>query len=134
MTLSTEILTDAFLHRLWPAHAEVTLRAMQSLDVAAYQASAPWAAMGALLASTLLYLIGVRLRRLPKHISDASQQARIETIRHVASAWLPWLLFMGPTPVGGVLVLAAGFFGVKPWIATLMLVSGEAAWRISPLL
>lgn len=134
MTPATEIFVDALLHRLWPPHAEVTLRAMQSLDLRAYQAHALWAAVGALLASALVYWMGTRLRRLPRHLSDASQQARIEKIRLAATAWLPWLLFLGPTPVGGVLVLAAGFFEIKPLFAALMLVAGEVAWRASPLL
>lgn len=134
MTPPTEIFVDALLHRLWPPYAEVTLAAMLSLDPHAYQAHAPWAAVGALLASALVYWLGARLRRLPAQVSDASQQARIEKMRLAAVAWLPWLLFLGPTPVGGVLVLAAGFFEVKPLFAALMLVAGEVAWRASPLL
>lgn len=128
------LIQEAFLARLLPLYDEVTLAAIGSLRPELYAQAAALAAIGALAASALLYAIGVWLRRMPKKISTEAQQARIETLRGVAQEWLPWLLILSASPVGGVLIIAAGFFAITPWKAALMLVAAEIAWRAAPLL
>lgn len=125
---------DGALHRLLPYHHEVALNALRQFDLTAYQTHAPFAAAGALLASALLYAIGIWLRRLPGKISTEAQQARIEKLRAVAMEWLPYLLILSPTPMGGVLIMAAGFFGLRPLVAGMAILAAEIAWRVAPLL
>ena len=126
--------TQAFWHRLMPFNHEVTLGAMRQFDMAAYKAHAPLAAAGALVASAILYAIGVWLRRMPSKVSTEVQQGRIEELRLLANGWLPYLLVLGPTPVGGIIIVAAGFFGTRARVAGAVLVAAEMAWRISPFL
>ncbi len=125
---------EAFLSRLLPLWDEVTLGAIRSLRMEEYAQAAAIAGVGALLASVLLYGVGIWLRRLPKKVSTEAQQQRIETMREAALEWLPWLLVLSPTPIGGILIMAAGFFAVKPWKVAVMLVVAETAWRAAPLL
>ncbi len=132
MTTATDIFTEAFIARLLPFKHEVTLPAMWSFGEPPPVAIAT-AGLAGLLAGAVLYLIGVWLRRLPKHVSTPEQRERIEKMRAGARGFLPWLLILAPTPVGGMLTIAAGFFAVRPWMAALMLIAAEAAWRLSPL-
>lgn len=125
---------DAFLHRLLPTHHELALNALKQFQPDQYPQAAIIAGAGALIASVILYTIGIWLRRLPQKISTAPQQERIEKLRAVAKEWLPWVLILSPTPVGGVLVIAAGFFNIRPWLAALAILAGEIAWRAAPLL
>lgn len=133
MTTLSDIATESFLHRLLPMQQEITLSAMHAFGEPPPVAIAA-AGVVALAASVILYLIGVWLRRLPKKISTEEQQARIEKLRAVAQEWLPWLLVLAPSPVGGMLIIAAGFFAIRPWMAALAVTAGEVAWRVSPLL
>ena len=126
--------TQAFLHRLLPYKHEVTLNAMRHLDITAYKAHAPAAAAGALLASVILYAIGIWLRRMPARVSTESQQDRIQHLRTIADRWLPYLLILAPMPIGGIIIVAAGFFGTRVWLVTVVLIAAEAAWRLSPFL
>ncbi len=128
------VFTQAFLHRLLPYKHEVTLNAMRHLDLAAYKQHAPIAGLAALLASLLLYALGIWLRRMPAEVSTESQQQRIKQLHAVANGWLPWVLILSPTPIGGVLIVAAGFFAMRPWLAFAVIVAAEIAWRASPLL
>jgi membrane protein YqaA with SNARE-associated domain len=134
MSTLTDIASEAFLARLLPFfHHEVTLNAMHAFGEPPPIAMAAAGAAG-LAASAILYGVGVWLRRLPKKISTPEQQARIEKIRGVAVEWLPWLLILVASPVGGLLAIAAGFFAIRPAVAALAMLGGEVLWRISPLL
>ncbi len=128
-----EIMIDGFLHRLLPFQPELALNALRQFQPESYPPMAAFAGLGALLASALLYVIGIWLRRMPAKISTESQQARIETLRGAAKEWLPWLLILSPTPVGGILIIAAGFFAIRPVIAGAMIVLAEIAWRAAPM-
>jgi membrane protein YqaA with SNARE-associated domain len=130
----SQIFTDGLIHRLLPYQPEVTLNAIRHFHIEDYPAAAVQAGVGALVASVALYLIGIWLRRLPERVSTESQRGRIEKLRTVANEWLPWLLILSPTPVGGVLIMAAGFFAVRPWLAAAMVVIAEIAWRAAPVL
>lgn len=130
----TALVQEAFLARLLPLYDEVTLGAIRNLRIEEYPLAAFYAALGALAASGILYGIGVWLRRMPDRFSSDMQQARVEYMRATAHAWLPWLLILSASPIGGMLVLAAGFFAIKPWKVVLMLVIAEIAWRAAPLL
>lgn len=128
------LLQEAFLHRLLPFHHEVTLAAIRSLRIEDYPVAAFYAGVGALAASLLIYGIGIAMRRMPDRFSNESQQARVEYLRATAHAWLPWLLILSASPMGGLLALAAGFFGIKPWKVVAMLLIAEIAFRAAPLL
>lgn len=134
MSTLTDIFTEAFLHRLLPYQHELALGALRSFNHAAYVQQLWLAGAGALVASALLYAVGIWLRRMPEKVSTDPQRARIEKIRIVATTWLPWLLILAPTPVGGILVMAAGFFAISPLRAGTMILAAEILWRVSPLL
>jgi membrane protein YqaA with SNARE-associated domain len=133
MSRLSDIFIESLVHRLLPMQPEITLPAMQAFGQPPAIALVA-AAAGALIASVALYGIGVWLRRMPKKISTEAQQARIEKLRAVAVEWLPWLLILAPSPVGGMLIIAAGFFAIRPWRVALAVMAGEAAWRLSPYL
>lgn len=133
MTTLSDIATEAFIHRLVPMQQEVTLPAMHAFGEPPPIAIAA-AIVAALAGAVILYLIGIWLRRMPKKISTEEQRARIEKLRAVAMEWLPWLLILSPTPVGGLLIIAAGFFAIRPWLAAVVITVAEVAWRLSPLL
>jgi|GEM_PF-4419435 len=128
------LVSEGFLARLLPSYAETTLKAMQAFGNTERIWPILAAATGALFASALLYVMGIWMRRLPAKVSTEAQQARIEKLRTVAMQSLPWLLILSPTPVGGMLILAAGFFGLRPIVAALAILGGEVLWRISPFL
>lgn len=130
--MNPHLFTEAFLRRLLPANHEVTLSAIEHFQFAQYPQSALVAAVGAMAASALLYALGVGLRRLPAHVSTEAQRARIEAMRPAARRWLPWLLLLAPSPIGGVLIMAAGFFAIAPVRVAAVLVLAEAGWRLLP--
>ncbi len=132
--MNLEIFTQAFLARLIPMYHEVTLGAIRHFNLAQYPANAALAAVGALLALVVWYAIGVWLRRMPERVSTEEQRARIEAMRKGAGHWLPWLLILSPTPVGGVVVMASGFFALRPLVVVLMIVASEVLWRLIPML
>lgn len=134
MTDSITLLQEAFIARLLPMFKETTLTALRHFAPEKYPDAVWFAAAGALLASLLLYFIGVWLRRLPEKVSTEAQRARIEKMRVVAHEWLPWLLILSATPFGGVLIMAAGFFALRPFVAAAAIVAAEVLWRIAPLL
>lgn len=133
MSRLTDVATEAFTARLLPTYHEITLDAMHQFG-APPPIAIVVAGAAALAASALLYGVGVWMRRLPTKISTPEQQLRIEKLRKVAEQWLPWLLILTPTPIGGMLALAAGFFAIRPIVAALAIVAGEVLWRISPML
>lgn len=134
MDNTVTIFTEALVARLLPMMNEVTLNAMRSMDKAQYQEMIPFAIVGALIAQALWFGVGIWLRRMPKKISTEAQQQRIEKMRGAATEWLPWLLIFSPMPIGPVLVMAAGFFGLRPFVAGAAILGGEVLWRIAPLL
>jgi membrane protein YqaA with SNARE-associated domain len=129
-----QLIIEGFVHRLLPFYEEVTLGAIRGFNEADYPQAAAAAGVGALLASLALYGIGIWLRRLPKKISTDAQQDRIAALRKLAHEWLPYLLILSPTPIGGILIIAAGFFAIKPWMAAGMIILAEIAWRAAPFM
>jgi membrane protein YqaA with SNARE-associated domain len=132
--MNPDIFTQAFLSRLLPLYHEVVLNATLHFHPEQYPCDAVVAGAGALLASALFYAVGVWLRRMPARVSTQAQQARIARMQQTAHGWLPWLLILSPTPVGGILIIAAGFFAIRPVVAGAAIVAGEVLWRVSPLL
>lgn len=129
-----DVFQEAFLHRLLPLFRETTLAAIRSLHPEQYPLNAVVAGIGALAVSAVLYAVGVWLRRLPEKVSTESQRARVENIRRVADQWLIWLLILSPTPVGGILIIASGFFAIPKVKAMLAITAAELLWRLSPML
>jgi membrane protein YqaA with SNARE-associated domain len=134
MNQAFAIFIEAFLTRLLPIYHEVTLGAVKALQPQSYPAMAAIAGGGALPASAVLYGIGVLLRRMPEKVSTEEQQVRIKKMQGAAKGWLPWLLILSPTPVGGILIIAASFFRLSPLVIVLAILSAEVLWRISPML
>lgn len=132
MTLTT--LTEAFFARLVPITSEVTLGAIRSLKLEEYPPNAALAALGGLLALAIYYALGVWLRRLPERVSTREQQERIEGMRKAARFWLPYLLVLGPTPIGGIITTAAAFFRLKPALIAAILIAAEILFRAMPYL
>lgn len=130
--MDTNILTEAFFARLLPVYSEVTLGAIRHFQMDAYPISAVLAGLGGLLAAAVLYAIGIWLRRMPERVSTEAQRARIEVMRKHADFWLPYLLVLSPTPIGGIFVVAAGFFRVKPGLAWLVILLSELVFRAMP--
>lgn len=128
------LFTEAFAARALPMFHEVQLAAIRNFQPQAYPQSAALAAMGALAASVLLYFIGRWLRRMPAKVSTEAQQARIQKMQSVAGEWLPWLLILSASPVGCVLIMAAGFFAIRPLVAGFAILAAELLWRLSPVL
>ncbi len=128
------VFQEALLMRLMPVFQEMTLPAIQRFHPDQYPSLAVLAGMAALLGSVVLYGFGVWIRRWPERISTEAQQARIESMRSIARQWLPYLLVLSPTPLGGILIVAAGFFRLTPIVAGLAIVAAEVLWRISPML
>ena len=128
------IITEAFVSRLLPVFHEVTLPAILNLHPTEYPLAAAVAGVGGVAAAALLYVIGVWLRRMPERVSTEAQRTKIESMRATARSWLPWLLILAPTPFGGVLVIASGFFAIRPVIAAIAIIAAEVAWRASPVM
>jgi membrane protein YqaA with SNARE-associated domain len=82
----------------------------------------------------MLYLLGVWLRRLPDKFSTEAQRERIARTRSKACEWLPWLLVLAPLPVGGTIIIVAGFFRLRPALTAAVLLASEALWRAMPYL
>ncbi len=131
--MSFDIFIQGFLARLLYQH-ELTITAIRQFQPERYPLAALAAGLGALLASAILYAIGIWLRRLPDKISTDEQKNRIALLRAVAVQWLPWLLILSPSPIGGILIISAGFFAIRPTIAALAITAAEVLWRVSPLL
>lgn len=134
VNVAIDMFLDAFAHRLLPIFRELELNAMVGMSPVGYEVYVVAAGLGAIIASAILYAIGVWLRRMPERISTPEQRERIEKIRGVATEWLPWLLILSPTPFGGVLIIAAGFFAIRKEVAALMIIVAEVVWRFSPML
>lgn len=125
-------LTEAFIARLLPLYSEVTLGAIRHMKMEEYPVNAVLAGAGGLLAAAVLFAIGILLRRMPERVSTEEQRARIEVMRLHAHFWLPYLLVLSPTPVGGIIVIAAGFFRMKPALAGAVIVASEVVFRAMP--
>lgn len=132
--MNPDIFIQAFLARLVPIYHERLLGALRNFNIDAYPHNAALAAVGALLALALWYGVGVWLRRMPERVSTEEQRARIEAMRGAAREWLPWLLVLAPTPVGGVVVMAAAFFRLTPAKVAAIVVASEILWRAMPYL
>ena len=132
--MQIELFTEAFISRLLPLFDEVTITAIRKFQPEHYPQAAILAGLGALCASALLYGFGVWLRRMPQRISTEEQRARIVALEKGICRWLPYLLILSPTPIGNAIIIAAGFFCLRPRTATIMIVLAEVAWRSSPLL
>lgn len=134
MEQTLTIFTEAFATRLLPFYSEVTLCALRQFHPQDYPLHAAIAGAGALVASVLLYLFGMWLRRMPERVSTEVQQARVARLQVRASGLYPWVLILAPLPIGGAIILAAGFFRVRPLTVALALIAAEVLWRISPVL
>ena len=132
--MNPTILTEAFLARLLPVFHEVTLGAIRNFKLEEYPANAVLAAVGGLVALAVYYAVGVWLRRMPERVSSEAQRARIEAMRKVAHFWLPYLLVFSPTPIGGVVVMAAGFFRLNPRLTLAVVIAAEILFRAMPYL
>jgi len=132
--MNPDILIQAFTSRLVPIYSEVTLGAIRHFRFEQYPANAALAAIGGLLAAVVLYAIGVWLRRMPERVSTDEQRARIESMRKGAREWLPWLLVLSPTPVGGVVIMAAAFFRLNWRLVGVIIVLTEVVFRAMPYL
>lgn len=132
--MQLEIFTEAFTTRLLPLFDEVTLNAIRNFHPDQYLANVPLAMAGALSASVLLYLFGVWLRRMPERISTPEQRERVQRLETKLCGWMPFLLILSPTPIGNALIIAAGFFCMRPWLAAAMIFLAEVLWRVSPLM
>lgn len=130
--MNLDVLTEAFVARLVPISHEVTLNAIQRFRFEEYAAHAAVAGVGGLAALAVYYGLGIFLRRMPERVSTPEQQARIEGMRKAAHFWLPYLLILAPTPVGGVVVAAAGFFRMRALLAWAVIVAAEGLWRSMP--
>ncbi len=132
--MNIDIFTQAFLSRLLPLFHEVTLGAIRHLKLEEYPAHAAVAAVGGLLAAAVFYATGVWLRRMPERVSTEEQHVRIEKMRGAAREWLPWLLVLSPTPVGGVVIMAAAFFRLNWRMVAAIIVLTEIVFRAMPYL
>lgn len=132
--MNPDIFIQGFLARLLPIYHEVTLGAIRHFNLEDYPANALLAGVGALLALLVWHGVGVWLRRMPERVSTEDQRARIEAMRGAAREWLPWLLVLSPTPVGGVVVMASAFFRLTPTKVMAIVVTSEVLWRAMPYL
>jgi membrane protein YqaA with SNARE-associated domain len=130
--MNPDIFTEAFLTRLLPIYSEVTLGAIRHLKFEEYPQNAIVAALGALVASVLLYALGAWLRRLPERVSTDAQRARIESMRKGAGEFLPWLLIFSPLPIGGIFIIAAAFFRLRPAMVAAIVAASEGLFRAMP--
>ena len=129
------IFQEALLTRLLPFYNEVMLTAILHFwPTAQYIEAALVAAAGSLTGAVILYGVGIWLRRMPEKVSTPKQQERVMRMQKDAGTWLPWLLVLAPTPFGTALIMAAGFFRMRPWIAGSIVTASEILWRVSPLI
>ena len=132
--MDPQVFTQAFLARLIPSSHEVLLAAIRNFHFEQYPLNAAMAAWGALTASVILYFIGMLLRRWPEKTSTDEKRAQMESVRAKAQSIIPWLLVFAPLPVGGMIVIAAGFFRLRPAKVALILIASEALYRAMPYL
>lgn len=130
---TVSVFKEALFSRLMPVFRETTIDAVAKLQPDAYPQEALVAAVGAVIAYVMLYIIGWRMRALPARVSTEAQKTRIASMEKPAREWLPYALILAPTPFGTVLLLAAGFFRLKPVLAALVVLVSELFWRASPL-
>ena len=132
--MNPDIFIQGFLARLVPIYHERVLGALRHFNFEAYPQNAALAAVGALLALVIWYGVGVWLRRMPERVSTDDQRARIEAMRETAREWLPWLLILSPTLLGGIVVMASAFFRLRPAMVMAIVVASEILWRAMPYL
>lgn len=132
--MNPDIFIQGFLSRLLPIYHERVLGALRHFNFEVYPQNAAFAAVGALLALVLWYGVGVWLRRMPERVSTEEQRTRIEAMRATAREWLPWLLILSPTPLGGIVVMASAFFRLRPAMVMAIVVASEILWRAMPYL
>ncbi len=125
---------EAFFARMMPVFSEVSIDAIARFKRAEYFEHALAAGLASLVAYAILYLIGTRMRALPKHVSTPEQRERIDIMAVHAGFWLPYLLVLAPSPFGTVVLLAAGFFAMRPWKVALIVSGAEIVWRLLPII
>ncbi len=128
-----EIFSQAFVARLLPSAHEVLLPAIRNFHFGQYPLNAALAALGALTASVVLYFLGVLLRRWPERgLNTDEKRAQMVSVRAKAQSIIPWLLVFAPLPVGGMIIIAAGFFRLRPLQVALILAVAEIIYRAMP--
>ena len=132
--MNPEVLTQAFLARALPIFHEVLLNAIRNFHFEQYPTNAVLAGMGSVLALAMYYFLGIWLRRWPERVSTDEQRVRIEAMRKGARAWLPWLLILSPTPLGGVVVMASAFFRLPYRLVLAIVIAAEILFRAMPYL
>ncbi len=120
---------EALFQRLMPVFNEIHLGAIEAFSSKPALSLVLAAMAGAMIAYAFLYFLGIRMRRLPERISTDAQRERIAALGKEAKFWLPYTLILAPTPLGTVLVIAAGFFGIRWWWVALITLAAECAWR-----
>lgn len=128
------VMKEALFARLMPLYSEITITASATLKPEHYPLYAAAAIAAAMVAYALLYLLGMRMRRLPARYSTDEQRARIAALEAHARYWLPYLLVLAPTPLGTVLLLAAGFFSIRPWLVAFVACAAELLYRYMHML
>lgn len=124
---------EALFQRLMPIYGEVQLGAIEAFSSKPSLSVVAAAIAGAMLAYVVLYVLGVRMRALPEKHSSEEQKIRIAALEKKAHFWLPYLLILAPTPLGTVVLLAAGFFCIRWWLVLGVTLAAECAMRY-PLL
>ena len=133
--MEPQVFTQAFIARLIPSSHEVLLAAIRNFHFEQYPLNAAMAAWGALTASVILYFLGMLLRRWPERAGgSAEQREHIARMRAQAQGIIPWLLVFAPLPVGGMIIIAAGFFRLRPARVAAILVASELLYRAMPYL
>lgn len=134
-----DVFKEALFARLMPAFSETTLDAIVQFKanradfLSIYFQHAFYAMLGACLAYAILFVIGHRMRAISERSGNEEQKARIDAMGRSFRGWAALLLVLAPTPLGTVIVLAAGFLRVRIWIFALIVCAAELFWRLSPL-
>lgn len=125
-----DALAQGFFARILPWAHEVVWSAAEALHHPHAKILAVAGSIGALIAYTLLYAVGRLLRRVPRVVSTEAQQAYI--LRITPRAWmiLPFALLLAPSGAGPLIVISAGFFGLKRGKTIYALIVSEILFRV----
>ncbi len=133
--MDPQVFSQAFVARLLPSAHEVLLPAIRNFHFEQYLPNAAMAACGALTASVVLYFVGMLLRRWPERAASTDEKrTQMENVRARAQSIIPWLLIFAPLPVGGMIIIAAAFFRLRPARVAVILVATEILYRAMPYL
>jgi hypothetical protein len=124
-----DALAQGFFARLLPSAHEVVWGAAEALDHPHAMGLAIAGSIGALIAYAALYALGRVLRTLPRFVSTEAQQVSI--LRITPRAWqiLPFALLFAPSAIGPLIVVSAGFFGLKQGKTIYALLVAEILFR-----